>query len=78
MKMLSWLKKTKNDHEASSSRSMHRGRRPPSPPPWALQRQLPPAPRSEDYVTGPTHIVVAHPRPEHEQRYVPKKKCEAL
>jgi hypothetical protein len=56
MKMPSWLKKTKNDAEASSSRSAHRGRRPPSPPPPAdrpppvLLRQLPPAPRPEDYV----------------------------
>jgi hypothetical protein len=61
MKMSSWLKKTKNDHEASVSRRTRRSSRPPSLPPsvrpWtvahpplAFLHQLPPAPRPKDYV----------------------------
>jgi hypothetical protein len=50
MKMPSWLKKTKNDHKASSSRMPLS---PPSSavgPPPALLRQLPPVPRPQDYM----------------------------
>jgi hypothetical protein len=77
MKMPSWLKKTKNNAEAISSSSVHHGHRPPSPPPAVLLRQLPLAPRSEDYLTRPVRII-ARPRRQRNRRYVPLKECEQL
>jgi hypothetical protein len=78
MKMPSWLKKTKNDHEASTSRSVCRGRRAPFPPPAVLLRLLPPAPRPQDHVTRPARAVATRPRQERDRRYVPKEECETL
>jgi hypothetical protein len=75
MKMPSWLKKTKNNAEAISSSSVHHGHRPPSPPPAVLLRQLPLAPRSEDYLTLLVHVV-APPRRQRNRRYMPLEECE--
>jgi hypothetical protein len=69
--MLSWLKKMKTDHEAST-RCFTRCR-PPSPPPAALLCQLPPALRLQDYIMRPVL-----PRQERDYRYVPREECEAL
>jgi hypothetical protein len=77
MKMHSWLKKTKNNAEAISTSSVHLGHGPLSPPPAALLRQLPPAPRLEDYLTRPARII-ACPRRQRSRRYVPLKECEQL
>jgi hypothetical protein len=76
MKMLCWIKKTKNDHEASLSRGTRRSRRPLSPPPLearpppVLLCQLPPAPRPEDYVGRGVHIEAAPPR-QNDRCYMP-------
>jgi hypothetical protein len=69
--MPSWLKKIKNDAEASSSRRI-----PLSPPPVALLRELPPAPRPEDYLTQPTRVIVPPKRQRWNRRYVPLEECE--
>jgi hypothetical protein len=45
----------------SRSARRNRDRMPPSLPPVALLRQLPPVPWLQDYVTRPMHII-AHPR----------------
>jgi hypothetical protein len=83
MKMPSWLKKTKNDHEASSSRGTRRSRMPLSSPPStacpppALLRQLPHAPRPEDYVGRGACVEMPPPR-QCERLYVPLEECEQL
>jgi hypothetical protein len=73
MKMPSWLKKTKNDAEESSSSRRHCSQS--SPPSTALLDGLPPVPRPEVYVMRPP-CVVATVRPRHNRCYVPLDKCE--
>jgi hypothetical protein len=75
MKMPSWLNKTKNDDEASSSSSARRRRITSCTAPVLLLRDLPLAPRPEDYVTLPPHVVAAA-RPRRNHRYVPLDECE--
>jgi hypothetical protein len=89
MKMPSWPKKTKNDREASTSRCARRSGRTPSPPapvarsraaarpPPVFLRQLPPTPRTEDYV-GQGAPVDASPPRQRDRRYVPLEECEAF
>jgi hypothetical protein len=83
MKMPSWLKKMKNDHEASSSRDMRRSHLPPSPPPPparpppALLRQLPHAPRPHDDMAQPA-CIKARPPWQRNRHYVPLVECEEL
>jgi hypothetical protein len=76
MKMPSWLKKTKNDGEASSSSFVHRHRRPSSPPPALLLGNLPPAPRPEDYVQRSDHVVANDAAPRWDRCYVPIDECK--
>jgi hypothetical protein len=88
--MPSWLKKTKNDHEASSSRRTRQSNGPPSPPPSGRPRmaacppsvflhQLPPAPRPEDYVGRGAPIDASlSPPQQRNRRYVPLEECEML
>jgi hypothetical protein len=76
--MPSWPRKTKNDREASSTRGTRQSGRAPSPPTSAaLLRQLPPAPRPEDYVRRGATINESPPR-QRDRRYVRLEEYEAL